>query len=399
MHIIHYVPDFGNPAGGREFFVHGLVQHLQNYGVQQSVITNSKNSKFTVTKSDNVAVFSLPVKKMGAYMIMKNLFRLLQQTKCDIINIHGYGEYAGDIACIMKITRILKVPLVLNTHGSGGLKHAYLALDFSSPFSRILASSYSRKERIARLMHIGYDFTVGRLEMRTFDRIIALSDEEKQYLSKIGLKDKKYIKLDIAINDIFLNYNSNCGSSNSSSRNNCILYVGRIDQWKGIHILLESVKQLKLWNMKLNCIIIGKDCNNYRSYIEMLIEKLEISDVVEIKEFVSQEDLLEIYSSALTTVLPSFSEGFPLSLVESMALGTPFVAHPVGAITELVNLSKAGLLVPIGDPVSLAQQIRNLIEDPKLWSELSNNGRRYAKNFAWSKITKLYYDLYSELVH
>ena len=387
---MHYVPDFCNPAGGREFFVQGLVQHLQNYGVQQSVISNSNNSKFTVTKSDNVVVFFLPVKKLGAYMIMKNLFRVLRETKCDIINIHGYGEYAGDIACIMKISRMLNVPLVLHTHGSAGLMYAYLALNFSTPFTP--------KERILRLVHFVHDFTLGRLEMRTFDRIIVLSDEEKKYLSKIGLKDKKSIKLNIAINDFFLNYTSNSSTSNSSRRNNCILYAGRIDRHKGIDILLKSVKQLKLWDLKLNCIIVGKNWG-YRSHVEMLIKKLEISDIVEIKGFVPRhEDLLEIYSSALTTVLPSFSEGFPLSLVESMALGTPFVATAVGFITELVNLSKAGLLVPIGDPLSMAQQIRKLIEEPKLWSELSNNGKSYAKNFGWNKVTKSYYDLYTEVI-
>jgi hypothetical protein len=112
LHILHYVPNFSNPTGGREIFVRGLIQHLQNYGIQQSVISNSEYGKVAITRYNNIDVFLLPVKKFGAYWIVKNIACFLKQSKCDVINIHGYGEYAGDLACIMKIIRHIKVPIV-----------------------------------------------------------------------------------------------------------------------------------------------------------------------------------------------------------------------------------------------------------------------------------------------
>lgn len=386
MHVLHYVPNFRNPVGGREIFVRGLTYNLQRYGVHQSIITNSNNGKMgTIPFDKDIAVFSLPVrKKIGAYWILKNISSIVEDSKWDIINIHGYGEYAGDIVCILKKLRRLNVPLLLTTHGIVGLKNGYSALNSSL--------SFTRKERIFRLLHLFYDFTLGKLEMTTFDKIVILSGEEKKYLSKIGLKEKDAINIPIAINEIFMKYQPHC-----SSEKNYVLYVGRLERYKGIDILVKAIKELQLDNIDLKCIIVGKDYG-YKSKLEFLIGQLKISNMIEIKDHVSQEALLNLYSSALVTVLASWSEGFPLTLVESMALGTPFIATPVGAIPELVNISKAGILVPIDSPKNLAQAIGNLLENKALWSQLSANGRNFAINFTWEKITKLYFDLYLEMV-
>jgi glycosyltransferase involved in cell wall biosynthesis len=109
--------------------------------------------------------------------------------------------------------------------------------------------------------------------------------------------------------------------------------------------------------------------------------------------------LVNYYSSALVTVLCSLTEGFPLSLVESMAVGTPFIATPVGAIPDLVNQTKAGLIVPIGDAGALAHAIRELAEDKNMWVETSARGRENAVRFTWDNIARRYYQLYTDLVH
>jgi glycosyltransferase involved in cell wall biosynthesis len=383
LHVIHYVPNFYNPEGGRETFVRGLVRHLQKYGVRQSIITNSNSEKTEITHFDNnITILPLAVKrKLGAYSILNNLFNILQDSRCDIINIHGYGEYPADVACILKKLGRINVPLVLATHGIVGLKHGYLALDLSFPFTP--------KERISRLLHLFYDFTLGKLEMNTFDKVIITSKEEEKYLSKIGLEGKKFINIPIAINEVFF-------TSSSLFDRYYILYVGRIDRYKGIDTIVKAIKELRLTNINLKCIIVGKDYG-YRSKLEFLIDHLEIADLVEIKDQISQEKLVSLYSSALVTVLPSSSEGFPLTLVESMASGTPFVATPVGAIPELVDLTKAGIIVPIGDSKTLAQTISNLLKDRVLWSEMSTNGKNFAINFTWDNIAKRYYQAYLEL--
>jgi glycosyltransferase involved in cell wall biosynthesis len=229
--------------------------------------------------------------------------------------------------------------------------------------------------------------------MATFDRIIVASEEEKGYLSRLGLKPEKVVKIPVAVNDIFFSTSYGTGK-----RENYVLYVGRIVEYKGLDTLVKAIKELRAAsNIELKCIMIGKDLG-YRSELQSLVGELGITDLVEFIDHTPQNRLVHYYSSALVTVLCSLTDAFGLSLVESMALGTPFVATPVGAIPDLVDQTKAGIIVPVSDPKALAGVIRQLVEDRKMWDEMSSRGRENAVGFRWDNIAKRYYQLYTDLV-
>jgi glycosyltransferase involved in cell wall biosynthesis len=79
-------------------------------------------------------------------------------------------------------------------------------------------------------------------------------------------------------------------------------------------------------------------------------------------------------------VLPSISEACPNALLEAMTIGLPVVATRVGGIPALVEDGKTGLLVPPGDPLSLARAIIRLIEDPGLAAALAARAREHVQN-------------------
>jgi glycosyltransferase involved in cell wall biosynthesis len=388
LRILHYVPGFLAPVGGREGFVCSLVNHLKKFGMEQSIVTNSISSdQSRQTSFDGLTVFSLTERKFARYLILENLVEVLRRHEFDLINIHGYGEYTADMTCLLKKIGFLRVPTVLTTHGLSGLVNAYSAI---SP-----NSSFTTSQRIKRLPHLFYDFTLGRLEVATFDKIIVLSEEEKNYLYRLGLKEEKIVKIPIAVNDIFFSASHNI----AKKREGYVLYVGRIVEYKGLDTLVRAIKELRVSrNIELRCIMIGKN-SGYRGELQSLVDKLGITDVVEFIDLIPQNRLVNYYSSALVTVLCSLTEGFPLSLVESMAAGTPFVATPVGAIPDLVNQTKAGLIVPVGDAKALSDAIRQLVQDSRMWAEMSASGRENAKRFRWDNIAKSYYQLYKDLVH
>jgi glycosyltransferase involved in cell wall biosynthesis len=382
---LHYVPNFASLVGGRENFVYGLVHHLKKFKIEQYIVTSGPVQK-TQTLFDGLTVFSLTERKFGSYIILENLVNILKRQEFDLINIHGYGEYTADMTCLLKKTGFLRIPTVLTTHGLSGLVNAYSAISRTS--------SLTPSQRIKRFPHLFYDLTLGRLEVATFDRIIVLSEQEKSYLSRLGLKEEKIVKIPVAVNDIFFS-----GSCSTRKRENYVLYSGRIVPFKGLDTLLKAIKELRMAsNIELKCIMIGKDFG-YGSELRLLADKLGITHLVEFIDHIPQDRLVNYYSSALVTVLCSLTEGFPLSLVESMAAGTPFVATPVGAIPELVDQTKAGLIVPVGDAKALADAIRQLVEDRKMWAEMSTNGRENVIRFSWDNIAKSYYQLYEDLVH
>jgi glycosyltransferase involved in cell wall biosynthesis len=385
LRVLHYVPNFVSLVGGRENFVYGLVHHLKKFEIEQYILTSGSGEN-RQTLFDDLTLFSLTERKFGGYVILENLVNILRRHEFDLINIHGYGEYTTDMTCLLKRIGFLRIPIVLTTHGLSGLVNAFSAI---SPTSSLTAS-----QRIKRLPHLLYDLTLGRLEVSTFDRIIVMSEEEKNYLYPLGLKEEKIVEIPIAVNDIFFST-----SSNTAKHKNYVLYVGRIAEYKGLDTLVKAIKELRVAShIELNCVMIGKDFG-YRGKLQSLVDKLGITDLVKFVDYVPQSVLVNYYSSALVTVLCSLTEGFPLSLVESMAVGTPFIATPVGAIPDLVNQTKAGLIVPIGNAGALAHAIRELAEDKNMWVRTSARGRQNAVRFTWDNIAKRYYHLYTDLVH
>jgi glycosyltransferase involved in cell wall biosynthesis len=96
-------------------------------------------------------------------------------------------------------------------------------------------------------------------------------------------------------------------------------------------------------------------------------------DRVEIMGFV--EDVENFYSELSLLVMPSHLEGFGLAAAEASACGVPVVATAASSLPEIVLHEKTGLLVPPGDPVTLAAALQRLLDDPKLGRRLGQAGR------------------------
>jgi sugar transferase (PEP-CTERM/EpsH1 system associated) len=90
-------------------------------------------------------------------------------------------------------------------------------------------------------------------------------------------------------------------------------------------------------------------------------------------------DIAGLLAGARMFVLPSMSEGIPLTALESMACGLPVVATEVGGVPEVVVDGVTGLLVPPADPAALAQSVMKIWEDRALGYQMGVAGRRRAE--------------------
>ena len=75
-------------------------------------------------------------------------------------------------------------------------------------------------------------------------------------------------------------------------------------------------------------------------------------------------------------VLPSLAENLPMVIMEAFARGIPVISTPVGAIPEVIEHGRNGLMVPVGDEGKLAEALEQLIEDPVLRRRLGRAARR-----------------------
>ncbi len=112
-----------------------------------------------------------------------------------------------------------------------------------------------------------------------------------------------------------------------------------------------------------------------------------------------RDDVPELLAVADLFVLPSISEGLPLSVVEAMAAGKPVVATAIGGIDEAVVDGETGILVPPADPVALAAAIRRLLAEGSFARRLGEAGRaRARREFSAEAMAERIGGIYAEVL-
>jgi glycosyltransferase involved in cell wall biosynthesis len=156
----------------------------------------------------------------------------------------------------------------------------------------------------------------------------------------------------------------------------CIVTCGRLEPYKGHHILLRACAAL---GRPVRCIVVGEGPQRRR--LEQLAAVLGIADRVEFTGPVPQSRLAEIYARADLFVLASAiiemsgkRDVIPNVLVEAMAMQLPVVSTNVSGIGELITDGVSGRLVPPNDPRALAAVIDELLADEPQRRRLAQAG-------------------------
>jgi glycosyltransferase involved in cell wall biosynthesis len=167
--------------------------------------------------------------------------------------------------------------------------------------------------------------------------------------------------------------------------------IARLDEMKGIDVLLRAVVSLA----GARLIVAGRGPDE--SVLHRLATKLGIDDRVEWVGWTEQP--AEQLPRFTVFVLPSRSEGLPLSVCEAMLAGLPVVASDVGGVGEVVVDGETGVLVPPDHPDALAGAIETLLRDAALRARMGEAGRQRARtHFTASAMARSYESLYAELV-
>lgn len=110
------------------------------------------------------------------------------------------------------------------------------------------------------------------------------------------------------------------------------------------------------------------------------------------------KDVRPLLSAVDVFILPSFREGFPMSVLEAMTMGKPVIASKIAGLDESVADDDSGLLVPPKDSAALAAAITRLFKDRALAAEMGRRGRELAvEKFGLDKMIKAHEELYEGL--
>ncbi|MBN8530637.1 MAG: glycosyltransferase family 4 protein [Alphaproteobacteria bacterium] len=140
-----------------------------------------------------------------------------------------------------------------------------------------------------------------------------------------------------------------------------LLMPGRITRWKGHELMIEALKELK--NERFLCLFVG-DGEQHPKYRKELEDKILDAGLGEKIRFVGATPFIaEAYMLAHAVACPSIEpEAFGRVAVEAQAMGRPVIATAHGGAMETVVDGATGWLVTPGDPLALAEALRNALK-------------------------------------
>ncbi|MGY1827985.1 glycosyltransferase family 4 protein [Blastococcus sp. SYSU DS0541] len=174
-----------------------------------------------------------------------------------------------------------------------------------------------------------------------------------------------------------------------------IALVGRIEEQKGVDLLVRAVPAVLAQVPRAHVVVVGDGTRRGES--EALARELGIADHVHVTGW--RHDLPDVMRAIDVLALPSRWEAFGIVNLEAMAAAKPVVGFAVEGIPEVVVHGETGLLSPAGDVEGLARDLVRVLTDPELAARLGAAGRRrFVEHFAPERMVQAHVALYDELL-
>jgi glycosyltransferase involved in cell wall biosynthesis len=171
------------------------------------------------------------------------------------------------------------------------------------------------------------------------------------------------------------------------------LFMGRLGQRKGVFDIIEAARLIRTENVKISLYGDG-DIESVRT----LIVANGVEDKVQVRGWIEGSEKERVLRAADVLILPSYNEGFPVSILEAMARGMPVLATNVGGVAEAVEDGVNGYLITPGECEKLAERIERLALSSGLRRRMGRSGHALAsRKFALPVIVRQLEKLYDEL--
>jgi L-malate glycosyltransferase len=292
---------------------------------------------------------------------------------------------ASRVLRLFRAVRFLRShrPAIVNAHNPPGLRYADIARRVCAP--RIVVTCHG--------MGFGDYTEPTAFEWSITDAIVAVSKASastsyvarhpnKLALIPNGVEIPRTVRSRIAVRREL-----------GLGRDVVAIMVARLDGRKGHDTLLRAISRLNDRNIPITALIVGDGAE--RASLEDMARGLGLGDR-EVRFLGYRVDVPDLLAASDMFVLPSITEGMPLSVLEAMAQRLPVIATPVGGVPELVESGREGFLVPVRDVAALADRMADLAGDPGLRERMARAAfHRVEADYSWARMCSAYEQLYS----
>jgi glycosyltransferase involved in cell wall biosynthesis len=286
----------------------------------------------------------------------------------DIIHVHNFFPLVSP--SIFALAKRINIPIILTLHNyrlicpSATLVHSGKIYERSIhsffPIDAIMKGVYrnSRLQTAAVAIMVAWHNLIGTWRYKV-DFYIALSNfaKEKFKSSALAIPEERMVVKPNFVPDFGIGH---------STRDNELLFVGRLVEEKGIRVLLRATRLLPF---KLT--IIGDGPMR-----KLVTDAARINPNIHYLGFQDKTNIARYMKKCKALIFPSiWYEGFPLAILEAFSTGTLVIASDLGAMSEIIHNGINGLLFEAGNERALVAKIAEIDAQPESAKRLANNAR------------------------
>lgn len=322
MRIMQVCPRYAPYIGGVETHVAEIGVRMARQGHEVTVVSTDPSGKLPREDIvDGVRIVRLPAYAPGdAYYLSLSLARHFGKAgRFDVVHAHGYHAFPALFATRAKAGKFVFTP---HYHGSG-----------HTPLRNLMLKPYK---------------FLGESIFRRADRVICVSEFEKSLVRRDFHCDGKITVIPNGVNK-----SEFAGLTPYEKKGKTILYVGRLEQYKGVQYVIRTLPSLEDHQL----VVIGK--GPYRDELLKEASDAGVKDRVTFLEGRPREELLKWYATADVSVMLSDHEAYGITVAESLTAGTPAIVAKTSALSEFVDGGLCrGVDLPVA-PATLAEEVLN----------------------------------------
>ena len=352
MKIAQICPRYSPDIGGVETHVKEISERLVKAGHDVEVITTDPTGK--LNKKDMIN--GVKVIRFGsfapgnAYYFAPQIYFYLKKHNYDVIHAHSYHALPAFFASLARCDG----KFVFTPH-------------------------YHRRGHTAfrNLLHKPYRL-IGKMIFSRADSVICVSEYEKKLVESDFKVAAKTVKIPNGINLREFENLRQLGKSSEekTGREKTLLYVGRLEEYKGVQYIIQSLPELQDFRLR----VVGK--GPYEAELCSMAKSLGVERRVEWLKDLSRKELLECYANADIFLMLSSHEAYGITVAESLAAGTPCIVAKGSALEEFVD-GKA--CVGIEMPVT-AKKVVKAVRDLEKGKREKGNGLKSIMD--WNEVAE-----------
>ena len=184
-------------------------------------------------------------------------------------------------------------------------------------------------------------------------------------------------KIRVIYNSLSTREYQNIERKNSLSPNWNICVIGALHKGKAQDDAILAVDKARIDIPNIKLLIVGTGTLKYERYLKMLVNKLKLNENIEFMGY--RNDIPNVLSLCNVLISPALNEAFGRVAIEAMASGIPVIGVEEGGISEIIEDSKTGYLVPPKKTDMIAEKLVYLFRHPDIAEEFGKAGKKVVK--------------------